>query len=80
MKFITIRHALMRNKLRWGTFGKSGKEPLRKVLIKDLTNEHIQAILDTQHHINKRYRKMFKRELKLRKRFPEYSIKETINN
>ena len=77
MRLIYIRHMLVRGKMQWGTYGKSGKDPLTWVYLYNLTDEHIQAILDTQHHIQKSTRRLFKRELRLRKRYPEYSIKES---
>lgn len=73
-----IRHRILRKRMKWGTYGKSGKEPLRWMKLHCMTNEHIQAILDTQCHINRRYRRSFKCELRFRKKFPEYSIKETM--
>jgi len=76
MRLIYIRHMVKRRKMQWGTYGKSGKEPLKWVYLYDLTDEHIQAILDTQHHICKSTRRLFKCELRLRKKYPEYSIKE----
>jgi len=74
---ITLKGQLVRDWMIWGTYGKSGKEPLRFVLLKDMSDEHIQAILDTQHHINNFYRREFKKELKLRKKNPGFSLKET---
>jgi len=67
---------LVRDWMQWGTYGISGKEPLRWVLLMDITNEHIQAILDTQPHITSFYRKEFKNELKLRTKNPLYSKPE----
>jgi len=62
----------------WGTYGKSGKAPLKWVTLKNMTNEHIQAILDTQPHITDFYRKEFLGELKLREKKPELSLTETV--
>jgi hypothetical protein len=61
----------------WGTFGKTGKEPLKWVILKNMSDEHIQAILNTQHHISGFYRKEFKRELQRRIKKPSLSVKET---
>ncbi len=41
-------HATVRGKFSWGTFGKNGDEPKHWILLKDMTVEHIKAILDTQ--------------------------------
>ena len=35
----------------WGTRGKSGKDPLRWLRLKDLETDHLEAILATQHQI-----------------------------
>ena len=59
-------YALVREVFKWGTRGKDGKQPLTYVPLKDLTNEHIEAILDTQTHISERIRKLFIGELTFR--------------
>ena len=41
--FETVRQATT-----WGTRGKYGDEPLRYVPVAEMTNKHIQAVLDTQ--------------------------------
>ena len=51
----------------WGTYGKDGKQKLQYKALKDLTTNHIQAILDTQTHIPEWMRTMiFERELSYR--------------
>lgn len=45
----------------WGTYGKDGKQPLRRILLKDMEDEHIQAILDTQ-RLMPQVKEMFIRE------------------
>lgn len=62
-----ITHEDVRNVFKWGTRGKNGKEPLKKVLLKDLSNNHIQAIIDTQLHITNETKTIFENELKYRK-------------
>lgn len=37
---------VIRENLSWGTFGKSGKDPLKFVLLKELSNKHILNILN----------------------------------
>ena len=59
-------YALVREVFKWGTRGKDGKQPLKFVPLKDLTTEHIDAILDTQIHISERIRKLFIDELNFR--------------
>ena len=59
-------YALVREVFKWGTRGKDGKQPLKFVPLKDLTTEHIEAILDTQSHIADYVRKLFISELNFR--------------
>ena len=59
-------YALLREVFKWGTRGKDGKQPLTYVPLKDLTNEHIEAILETQTHISERIQKLFIGELNFR--------------
>jgi len=59
-------HEKIRNAFRWGTRGKDGKQALTYVPLKDLTTEHIEAILDTQTHIRDYIRQIFLDELSFR--------------
>jgi len=59
-------YALIREVFKWGTRGKGGRQPLTFVPLKDLTTEHIEAILETQIHISERIRKLFISELTFR--------------
>ena len=59
-------HVEIREAFKWGTRGKDGRQPLKFVPLKDLTTEHIDAILDTQIHISERIRKLFIDELNFR--------------
>lgn len=60
-------HVVIREAFTWGTRGKDGNQPVRYVLLKDLTEEHIEAILETQWQIPNYIRKVFEDELKYRK-------------
>lgn len=40
-----------REELTWGSYGKDGKQPRKDILIKDLSDLHISAILETQRRI-----------------------------
>ena len=40
-----------RETLTWGSYGKDGKQPRKEIAIKDLSDLHICAILETQLHI-----------------------------
>ena len=41
-------HSAVREALEWGTRGPKGDQPLTFVKLCDMTDEHIQAVLDTQ--------------------------------
>lgn len=57
---------IVREEFKWGTFGKEGDKFTKKKL-KDLSNEHINNIIKTQHQLSKDRIEMFKKELKYRK-------------
>jgi hypothetical protein len=40
-------HEVIREAFSWGTYGKSGTEKLRHILLCDMTDEHIEAIVNT---------------------------------
>lgn len=51
----------------WGTYGKTGKDPLKWVKLSALTDDHIKAILETQKHIPEWMRiGLFQQELNYR--------------
>lgn len=60
---------------RWGTYGKSGKEPLKWVKLIDCETEHLEAILNTQSQISSGYRLIIQTILQQRK----YQTKTPIN-
>lgn len=39
-------HDLIRNFVAWGTYGKKGDEPLKYVFIKDMSDDHLRAVID----------------------------------
>ena len=39
-------HTKIRNKYVWGTFGKNGDQPYRQVRLKDMTTDHILAVME----------------------------------
>lgn len=51
----------------WGSYGKNQDEELHHILLKDLTLEHINAILRTQIRLATWIKEMFKQELEYRK-------------
>lgn len=64
-------HDLIREWFDWGTYGKNGDDPLKHILLKDLTTEHIKAIIDTQHHLPDHIKQVFLNELEWRKAHEE---------
>ena len=54
---------LVREEFHWGTYGKNGDQPLTYKPLKDLTSSHIEAILETQHHIPAEFVELFEKEL-----------------
>lgn len=59
-------HESLREWFCWGTRGVSGNEPQTWVKLKNLSDQHIQAIIDTQHHIGKPVKKLLKDEITYR--------------
>ena len=52
----------------WKSYGKSGKEEGKYILLKNMDTDHIQAILDTQWHIKEtEIEELFNLELEYRK-------------
>lgn len=46
--YLTDDHEANREALYWGTFGKDGKQDYQNKLLSTLSDEHIEAILETQ--------------------------------
>lgn len=59
-------HDKIREGFTWGTYGKCGTLPKHYLKLKDMTTDHINAILTTQFHITKAIRKAFEDELEWR--------------
>lgn len=70
-KYISVTmddpHETRREWFHWGTRGKDGRQPLTWKPLKDLDTDHIQAILETQHHIPDYLVGLFVDELEYRK-------------
>ena len=60
-------HDKVREALTWGTFGKNGDEPYRQVKLREMSNAHIQACLDTQPRMYQQFRTAMENELAYRK-------------
>lgn len=57
---------VLREHLTWGTYGKNGDEPLQRNPIKDLSSEHIQAILTNCGYISEIMKESLNKELEYR--------------
>lgn len=63
--YLSDGHEKVREAITWGTRGKNGDQPLRRVKLKDMDTEHIQACLDTQ-PLHPAYKIAFQNELEYR--------------
>lgn len=61
-------HEKAREWVKWGTYGASGREKLHYIKVKDMTVEHIQAILSTQLKIAPQFKILLTRELEWREK------------
>lgn len=64
--YSNTKHEIIRENFRWGTYGKDGDEPLTYILLKDMTFDHINAILNTQKNLKKHFKYIFIQELAYR--------------
>jgi hypothetical protein len=62
----TDPHEVVREAFHWGTRGKDGRQPLTWKPLCALDTDHIEAILETQHHVPEHFRKIFETELQVR--------------
>lgn len=61
-------HEKKRNAFVWGSYGKSGREPIQWIVLKDIGTEHLWNILKTQgNSLPEHIREMFVEELQYRK-------------
>lgn len=66
--YVDDSHEQIRESVTWGTYGKSGTDVFKLKLIKDLTNDHVNAILKTQLQLSEEIRQMFRDELEFRRK------------
>lgn len=59
-------HEVIREVVKWGTYGKNGDETLVRVKIADMSTQHLQACLDTQKTMRPALRKVMQDEVKYR--------------
>ena len=62
----TDDHSVIREVFKWGTYGIDGKQKLKYVILKDMSWDHIEAILETQVHVREHIRQLFVNELEYR--------------
>ena len=60
-------HEVVREVATWGSHGKNGDEPLKYILIKGMSEEHIQNCLNNCYRMHPHYRVAFENELQWRK-------------
>ena len=59
-------HEVIRENFEWASYGINGDEPAKRQLLKELTVDHINAILRTQKHLPDHILQLFKNELEYR--------------
>jgi hypothetical protein len=64
--YSTDSHEKIRENFEWGSYGKTGKEVLHYILLRDITDEHLCAIIKTQTHLSTHIMKLFTDELTYR--------------
>ena len=62
----TDEHSVIREVFKWGTYGIDGKQPLKYLILKDMSWDHIEAILETQTQLRDHVRQVFVNELDYR--------------
>lgn len=70
----TDEHSVIRESFKWGTYGIDGKQKLKYVVLKDMSWDHIDAILETQTHLRDHIRQLFVNELDYRSKNNEAGI------
>ena len=70
----TDEHSVIRESFKWGTYGIDGKQKLKYVILKDMSWDHIEAILETQTQLRDHVRQVFVNELDYRGKNNEAGI------
>ena len=70
----TDEHSVVREVFKWGTYGIDGKQKLKYVVLKDMSWDHIEAILETQTQLRDHIRQVFVNELDYRGKNDEAGI------
>lgn len=58
---------VIRESLSWGTYGRDGKQPLKFKKLSDMSDTHIEAIIETQYQMGTNLKKFMELELEYRK-------------
>ena len=66
--YVDDPHEQIREVVTWGTYGKGGTDVFKLKLIKNLTNDHVNAIIRTQSQLSDEVRQMFHDELEFRRK------------
>ena len=74
--YSTDSHEKIRDNFEWTSYGKTGRDPAKTQLLKDLDPYHIVAIIETQTHLPLHIKKIFQDELEYRK---QQKLKEIDN-
>jgi hypothetical protein len=64
--YSTDPHDKIRDNFEWGSYGKSGKEELHYIVLKDINDDHLCAIIKTQTHLDTHIMKIFTDEVTYR--------------
>ena len=59
-------HAEQREAVTWGTYGKTGEDPLKHVTVAEMDTDHLEAVLETQQRLYPQTRKVMMDELEYR--------------
>lgn len=59
-------HEIVREVVKWGTYGKNGDEPYRQVKLSEMSNAHIRACIETQKNMYPAYKRAMMNELTYR--------------
>lgn len=61
--YSTDSHDKIRDNFEWTSYGKTGRDPAKTNLLKNLDTDHISAIIETQVHLSDHILDVFKNEL-----------------
>ena len=59
-------HFMVRENVTWGTYGKAADQPLSHIAIADMSDGHLQAVLDTQKNMYPQVKDLMQAELEYR--------------